>query len=434
MLELKNKRVTVAGLGYFGGQIAAARWLVEQGAKVTVTDIAAREKLEASIKQLDGLPIEYHLGGHDERDFTSCDLVVASPAIAPGNAFLAAAAGAGVPITTEIRLFIERCPLPVIGVSGTKGKSTTTALLGLMLRTQYHVWQGGNIGNSLLFDLPRMEPGQLVLLELSSFMLHYLDQAQWSPHVAVLTMLAADHTEWHKTQEAYLEAKRVMVKYQHEDDIAVLEQGGETARRFAEGAKGTVLWYSENSGPRFELTIPGRHNQLNAKAAFTAASAVGVRFEAAQQAVRTFPGLPHRLQLVHSKHGVRYFDDSIGTIPTAAAAALKSFDRGTVIQILGGHDKNLPLEELCHACAEHAKAVLCIGETGPKIMQQLLALHPEFKPYVFECGTLGEAMRQAEMIAEEGDVVLLSPGCSSYDQFVNFQQRGDLFAQLARGC
>lgn len=434
MLDLKNKRITVAGLGHFGGNIAATRWLVQQGAQVLVTDTAARDKLTDSLQQLDGLPVDYRLGGHDERDFTDCDLVVASPAISPDNAYLAAATKAGVPITTEIRLFLDRCPLPVVAVSGTKGKSTTTAMLGLMLGTRYRVWLGGNIGKSLLADLPQMQEGDVVLLELSSFMLHYLDQAKWSPHVALLTMLDADHLEWHHTREAYLAAKQTLLRYQKPGDVAVLEQGGEIARRFAAEAKGEVLWYSLTSGRPLELVIPGRHNQLNAQAALAAAQAMGVSFEEAQAAVRTFAGLPHRLQLVHTKSGVRYFDDSIATIPTAAAAALTAFDRGTVIQIIGGHDKGLPYEGMCHALASHAKAVLMIGEAGPTISRILRDLHPEFSPFVYDCGTLGEAMRQADMIAEEGDVVLLSTGCSSYDQFVNFQQRGRMFTELARGC
>src|SRR5688572_22833548 len=158
MDDLKNKRVTVAGLGHFGGGIAVSRWLAQRGANVLVTDSAPAEKLGDSIKQLDGLPIDFHLGGHRREDFTDADLVVTSPAIPPTNEHLVAARGAGVPITTEIRLFIERCPARIVGVTGTKGKSTTTKLLSLMLATRFKVWTGGNIGGSLLFDLPTISP------------------------------------------------------------------------------------------------------------------------------------------------------------------------------------------------------------------------------------------------------------------------------------
>src|SRR5438105_3634492 len=197
MLPLQAKRVTVAGLGRFGGQIAAARWLVQQGAKVTVTDKESREKLAESVQQLSELPIQWRLGEHVKDDFTTADLIVASPAIPLSNEYLSAARAAGVPITTEIRLFIERCPAKIVGVTGTKGKSTTTAMLGRILKEKYTAWVGGNIGKSLLADLPQIQPDHLAVLELSSFMLEYLEEAEFSPHVAVVTMIAPDHLDRH---------------------------------------------------------------------------------------------------------------------------------------------------------------------------------------------------------------------------------------------
>lgn len=434
MLDLKNKRVTVAGLGHFGGGIAVARWLTTQGARVLVTDIAPAETLRSSVAQLDDVDVQYRLGEHCLNDFTQCDLVVASPAIPPDNVYLAAARGAGVPVTTEIRLFVERCPLPVIGVSGTKGKSTTTTLLGMMLSKKHRVWQGGNIGKSLLFDLPEMKPDDLVLLELSSFMLYYLGEMSWSPHVALLTMLASDHVQWHGTQEAYLDAKRTLLQFQKSEDFAVLDETNELAREFAASTAAQVLWYGLHGRKPFELALPGRHNQFNAQAAFAAATVMGISFDEAQSAVRDFIGLPHRLELVHTAGGVKYYNDSIATIPTAASAALESFEQGKVIQIVGGHDKGLAFEDLCHALAQNTKATLCIGEAAGKIAGLLRSLHPEFSPFVYECGTLALAMHQAKAIAEEGDIVLLSTGCSSYDQFSNFEQRGELFAHLARSA
>ena len=211
---MKNKRVTVAGLGRFGGQIAAIRWLVQNGANVLVTDRTPAEKLSASLKELEGLPLTFRLGEHRVEDFTSADLIVTSPAIPPENEFLVAAKNAGVPITTEIRLFIERCPARMLAVTGTKGKSTTTALLGRMLATKFNVHVGGNIGKSLLLELPKITSDDLVVLELSSFMLEYLRAAQWSPHVAVVTMLAVDHVDWHGSAQAYLDAKKQILRHQ----------------------------------------------------------------------------------------------------------------------------------------------------------------------------------------------------------------------------
>ncbi len=191
MEDPRGKRVTVAGLGRFGGGIEVSRWLAGQGARVLVTDRDPAEKLAESVKKLEGLPIEFRLGEHRAEDFTSADLVVTSPAIPPMNPYLQAATEAGVPVTTEIRLFIERCPCRrILGVTGTKGKSTTTAMLGEVLRTRFTTWVGGNIGGSLLDRLPRMQPDDLVVLELSSYMLEHLRPMRWSPHVAVVTMIS----------------------------------------------------------------------------------------------------------------------------------------------------------------------------------------------------------------------------------------------------
>jgi len=433
MQDLKEKRVTVAGLGRFGGQIAAARWLVAQGARVIVTDLAPPEKLAGSIQQLEGLPIEFHLGGHRSEDYSSVDLVVASPAIPPRDQYLLAATEAGVAITTEIRLFIERCPGTILGVTGSKGKSTTAALLGNMLQQRFTTWVGGNIGRPLLNELHNIEKTHLVVLELSSFMLHHLGPMRWSPHVSVVTMLAGDHLDWHGSVDAYIEAKKNIIRFQRPDDFAVLNAEDSASRVWAKGTSARVIYFTTEGRERFELMIPGRHNQSNARAAFAAASLMGITLAEAQTAVREFAGLPHRLQLVHESRGVRYFNDSIATIPEAAIAALDAFPARRVIQIVGGKDKGNPLTAMCNALVERAKAALCIGATGPKLAE-LMAKSPTHQSAanVYECGDLPTAMKIARQIVVAGDVVLLSPGCASFDQFVNFEERGELFARLAR--
>ncbi len=425
--DINGKRVTVAGLGRFGGNIAASRWLVEQGALVTVTDAAPLEKLADSVKQLDGLPITFQLGGHRDEDFTRADLIVASPAIPITSPHLQAAMKAGVAVTTEIRLFVERCPCKILGVTGTKGKSTTTALLGAMLKTRHTTWVGGNIGKSLLFELPAIQHDHLVLLELSSYMLEHLGALRWSPHVAVVTMITQDHLEWHGSFENYVRAKANILCYQKPDDYAVMPEENRPALTMADLSPGRVVLFGLKGRRRFELALPGEHNQLNAQAAFAAAQVMGVNWDDAQGAVRDFPGLPHRLQLVHQQDGVRYFNDSIATIPEAAVAALTSFASGTVIQIVGGYDKHLPMDAMSAALAAHAKAVLCIGALGPKLAAQSRAAGGR---EVHECGDLATAVARARSLAAAGDVVLLSTGCASYDQFNNFEQRGEAFTQL----
>ena len=423
--------MTVAGLGRFGGQIAAARWLVQQGASVIVTDHAPAEKLADSVSQLDGLPIHFRLGQHRDEDFTGADLIVASPAIPPTNRYLQLARSAGVPITTEIRLFIERCPATMLGVTGTKGKSTTTAMLGEILRKRFVTWVGGNIGHSLLPELDKINSTDLVVLELSSFMLEHLGATKWSPHGAVVTMLAADHLDWHGSRDAYVNAKTNIVRYQRPEDFTVLNEEDPGTSALAGATPGRVVRFGVIGRRPLELILPGRHNQSNAQAAFAAAYQMGVGRDDAQEALRNFRGLPHRLQLVHEENGVRYFNDSIATVPEAAVAALDSFPPKRAIQIVGGYDKGLPLVAMCNALVERAKAVLCIGATGKKLAEMMSGSPHPRAASVYDCGDLPTAMRIAKQIAASGDVVLLSPGCASYDQFVNFEKRGEMFAELA---
>lgn len=434
--DLQGKRVTVAGLGHFGGGVSAARWLASQGARVLVTDLQPAEALTDSLRQLEGLPIEYRLGAHDEADFTRSDLVVASPAIPPTNRFLLAARNAGVPVTTEIRLFIERCPSRrVLGVTGTKGKSTTAALLHRMLQTVGTAWLGGNIGVSLLDALPSIKPDDLVVLELSSFMLHWLGEAGWSPHVAVVTMVNADHLDWHGSLEAYIDAKRNIVRFQQPTDHAVLRDDDRVSRSFASDTKARVLVYGKRGHLPEALapSLPGKHNRVNERGAWTAARLFGVYPDMAVEALKDFRGLPHRLQLVHESNGVRWINDSIATIPDAAIAASEAFPAGQVIQVVGGKDKGLPFDRMATVLAERSKAVLAIGATASKIAEACRAASVRGKrATIVECGDLETAVATARRLAEPGDVVLLSTGCSSYDQFQNFEQRGDRFAELAR--
>jgi UDP-N-acetylmuramoylalanine--D-glutamate ligase len=431
-MNLSGKKVTVAGLGQFGGGIAATQWLCAQGAIVLVTDRDSPEKLSESLEQIKGLPVTLRLGEHRVEDFTSADLVVASPAIAPGNPFLRAAREAGVPVSTEIRLFIERCPAAIIGVTGTKGKSTTTAMLGRMLATGFKTWVGGNIGKSLLPDLDRIQKTDLVVLELSSFMLEHLRELKWSPHVALFTIISADHLEWHGGLDAYLDAKKNLLRFQEPGDVAVLNEEDLMCATFAHEAPGKVLLYGTRNCRRFDLALPGGHNQLNAQGAFAAAGIYGIDWADAQKSLADFTGLPHRLQLIHEEAGVKYIDDSIATIPDAAVAALNAFPSKKVIQIVGGYDKGLPITAMCGALIERAKAILCIGATGPRIAELLELSSSQSAAAAYRCGDLATAVKIARGMAASGDIVLLSPGFSSHDQFVNFEKRGEMFANLVK--
>ena len=430
MTNVKDKRVTVAGLGRFGGGIAVVRWLVAQGAVVLVTDLDSPESLADSVAQIGDLPITLRLGGHDLADFTGADLVVASPAVPPSSPYLAGARAAGVPITTEIRLFIERCSATIVGVTGTKGKSTTTAMLGRMLARRYTTHVGGNLGGSLLDTLRQISATDIVVLELSSYMLEHLAVSRWSPHVAVVTMIAPDHLAWHGSMAAYVNAKNNIVRFQRPDDYAILNAADPAAAAMASQTPARVVLYQIERP--FELRLPGKHNQLNAHGAFAAARVLGVTWDDAQAALADFPGLPHRLQLVVERDDIRWFNDSIATVPDAAIAALYSFPTKRVIQIVGGYDSKAAMIGMCNALIERAKAVLCIGATGREIGTIIAAATSQSGAASYQCGDLATAVRMARSIALPGDVVLLSPGCKSYDQFVNFEQRGQRFSELAK--
>ncbi len=306
-------------------------------------------------------------------------------------------------------------------------------MLNKILSAQFHAWIGGNIGRSLLPELPNITTGDLVILELSSFMLEHLRESRWSPHVAVVTMISADHLEWHGSAEAYLDAKKNILRFQGPHDYAVLNEQDPGSAGFAREAPGKIIFFGTRNRKRFDLHVPGEHNQLNAQAAFTAAAIFGVDFSQAQSALADFHGLPHRLQLVADSNSIRWFNDSIATIPDAAIAALQSFPPRKVIQIVGGYDKKLPITSLCAALIDRAKAVLCIGATGEKIAELIEQSPRESTAPAYRCHDLPTAATIARKIAAPGDVILLSPGFASYDQYINFEHRGEEFAGLAKG-
>ena len=424
--DLAGRRVTVMGLGRFGGGVGVTRWLARQGARVTVSDSAPASELAGSVRAVADTGAVLHLGGHDEADFVDCELLVVNPAVPFDSPFVALARRAGAEITTEVNLFLARCPAVVVGVTGSAGKSTTTTMLGRLLARCRRTHVGGNLGVSLLGELERIGPDDLVVLELSSFQLHYLPLLGLSPHLAVVTNLKAVHLERHGSFEAYVADKANIFRFQGGDDVLVLNRDDPPTAALAGQAAGAVEFFGLDDEP-FELRIPGRHNQANAQAAWRAASRLGVDRKTACEVLAGFPGLPHRLEPVAERDGVRYVNDSKCTSPGEALVALESFESAPLVVIVGGKDVGADFGELCSALASRARVVVTTGESGPRIAAGLGRLG---RPEVIETADFAAAVAAARRAARAGEIVLLSPACPSYDQFHNYRRRGEAFSRL----
>lgn len=451
--SFSGARVTVFGLGLFGGGEGAARFLAEEGADVWVVDEAPAERFAAVRARLAPLPLRFSFGPPPEEAFARADWVVVNPAVRPASPWRALLDRRGVPWTTETNIFLSRCPIPVVGITGTNGKSTTTALAGALLGAAgLPVWVGGNLGRSLLGDLAAMRrvgTGAAVL-ELSSFQLADLPQLGVSPRVAVVTNLSENHLDHHGDFTAYAVAKRNILAFQGPADAAVLPaddpvlSGWRVAGRritFARGAAADVRVDADAihpfAGPAISVRgarLPGAHNRLNMAAAVAAALACLDRRDppAGWDGVLTaFRGLPHRIAFVREAGGVRFYDDSKATTPEAALAALDAFD-GPVVLIAGGRSKGGDLAAFGRGLARraHLKRVVATGEAGAAIAAALSAAG---FTAIEETPAFDDACRRAAAAASPGDVVLLSPGCASFDRFVNYAARGDRFRAIVEG-
>jgi len=453
---LAGKQVLILGLARQG--TALARFLVRAKAEVIVSDLRDEAALADRLAELADLPIRYVLGEHPLDLLDGTDLLCLSGGVPVDIPIVVEAQRRSIPLSNDAQLFLERCPASIIGITGSAGKTTTTALVGEMCRLAgVRTWVGGNIGNPLIADLSRIKPDDWVVMELSSFQLEVMTM---SPHVAAVLNVTPNHLDRHKTMEAYLAAKRNIVAHQKSDDFALLGYDDANARALAVETAAHLLWFSGGAEVEegafktngeltlrlsdveheiclaSEVRLRGRHNLLNVLAACVLAGVAGVPLEVMRQVTTSFTGVEHRLEWVRELAGVHWYDDSIATAPERSLAALRSFEEPIVL-LAGGRDKKLPWDQFADETVRRVRRLVTFGEAGPMIAR-VVGQEAENRRQeaslegIMQVGTLEEAVDAAARVARPGEVVLLSPGGTSFDAFRDFAERGDRFKELVR--
>lgn len=450
---LSGRRVLVIGFARQGQ--ALARWLPTVGAIVTVTD---KQDLETLGVEAGDFPnVRFVLGDHPQRLLDETDLICVSGGVPLDIPILEQARARRIPITNDAQLFLERCPAPIIGITGSAGKTTTTRMVGEILKKAgFTTWVGGNIGNVLLDVMMGIRPDHKVVMELSSFQ---LELVYTSPAIAAVLNVTPNHLDRHGTMENYMQAKAHIVVHQSNTGKVILNRDDMGSRAYEQAAPGEVVWFSMREmvldgafmvGRRLtvtgaaspdgephifmeadEIPLRGEHNVSNVLAACAIAGAAGVSPEVMAQAVREFKPVEHRLEFIRQVNGVSYYNDSIATSPERVVAALRSFQEPLVL-LAGGADKKLPWDEMALLAIHKARHIVAFGRDGDIIVNAARKFGGR-ADMITRVQTLEEALNKAIEVAQEGDVVLLSPGGTSYDAYKDFAERGDHFRQMVMG-
>ena len=443
-----GKKVVIFGLGVNGGGLGTLDFLLSTDvAHITVTDRKSLADFQtASVALPADNRITWRLGEHHEADFHEADIIVKNPSIPWSHPLLVAAQGHGTEVVMDSTIFMALCPAPVIGVTGSKGKTTTASLIAHILESAgHHVVRVGISQTGVLSELAHVTPDSVVVFELSSWRLSGLKSITKSPHISVITNLYPDHLNYYADMESYAEDKKIITAFQSQEDTLIISRENEWTPYFTEGIRAqvltfgldakahawqdeTALWIQENNDAvcllqKTESLISGEHFFANMLAASLAAFQYGVSKADIQNALKTFTGVPHRFQLVRSIHGVRYINDTAATIPSAALASVEAVTTPCII-LAGGSDKKLPLNDLLVAIAKSRYAILFAGDGTEKILAQL---SPELREKVAVAESMQEAVQEASQKAEAGDTVLLAPGAASFGMFTNEFDRGEQF-------
>ena len=460
--SLAGKKVVVFGFGRQGR--ALARWLPTVGAEVAVTDSRSAKAL--GLRRRDYPGVRFYLGRHPDEVLIGARCICVSGGVPLDLPILQLARKRGIPFSNDAQLFLERCPAPIIGITGSAGKTTTSALVAKIVeRAGYKVWLGGNIGNPLIEELSKISANDIVVMELSSFQLELMTA---SPQVAAVLNLTPNHLDRHGAFERYARAKAKILRYQRESDVAVLGWDDAGSKSLEPMVKGELLAFSLyemvpdgafmlgsrlivagsasfDASPhvvceRGDIPLRGDHNVLNALAACAIAGSMGLAIDrpgvvpdVMRRAICEFKPVEHRLENVRALGGVTWVNDSIATAPERLLAALASYEEPLVL-LIGGADKDLPWEAAILAALQKARHIVIFGEDGEKqVATKVMNLLDKMRvgeARISRARTLADAVQRAAEVAKAGDVVLLSPGGTSYDAYKDFAERGEHFRQL----
>jgi len=428
----KNKKITLMGLGLLGRGVGDAAFLAEHGANVTVTDLKTDNELRESVEKLRGYSnIRFVLGEHKEDDFITTDMVIKAAGVPLSNLYIDAARAAGVPVKMSTSLFAELSPATILGVTGTRGKSTVTHLVYEILKADgRHVFLGGNVrGVSTLAHLPESTEDEIAVLELDSWQLQGFHGAQLSPHIGVFTTFMADHMNYYPSMERYFYDKSAIFAYQREDDVCVVgRQVEEQLNKYGGACPGQKVVADARSVPSdWVVRMPGEHNRYNAGCALEVVRTLGVDDEKSKKALETFAGVPGRLELIAEKKSVAIYNDNNATTPDAVIAAIEAFSGKRIVLMCGGTDKGVEMGRLPHVVRDHnVMLVLLSGSGTEKLKQELIGVgYSEYE-------TLEECVMRGWECVEEGDVLLFSPGFSSFEKFNNEYDRGEQFVKIVQ--
>jgi UDP-N-acetylmuramoylalanine--D-glutamate ligase len=452
MTDLQGKSVLVVGAARQG--IAATRFLASHGSQVYLTDNRSKEHFSEIINEFKKQPVIFAFGEHPVNILDNVDCVCVSGGVPLNSPLIKQARIKGIPLTNDAQLFLDLVPAKVIGITGSAGKTTTTTLVGAVAKADSvcskKVWVGGNIGNPLIEEIENISPEDWVVMELSSFQLELIHT---SPTISAVLNLTPNHLDRHKTMHAYTEAKANILKYQQETDSVILNRENPNSFDLRSRSVGKISTFGLNKPeneimgtyldnemimffngyesypliPKSSIRLLGNHNILNVLATCAVSLAAGFSDNAMETGIKSIKGIPHRLELIREYNGVRWYNDSIATAPERVIAALNTIS-GPIVLLLGGRDKNLPWNELAKLLHQRKPKVILFGEAGPMINQVLHKYEHNQPVYPISLvDDLKKAISEASKIASKNDAVLLSPGGTSYDAFLDFEERGNLF-------